>query len=234
MGHSTAYDRIREKIVRNEIAPGEKVNIDALVRELGVSQTPVREALQHLEGDGLVMRGRGRGYTTTPLLDGVQLRHMFEVRMLLEPWAVRVGAVDRLTNPGPELVELVDAFAREHSPLCSRTDLIAHDMEFHQAIHRATGNGFLRDAYDGMHAQLHLFRLFGDDVDSTDTLEEHREVARAIAACEPDAAERAMRTHLRCSMRRFLTESGAGEPHAVASGSDSAEPDLPGTGHVMD
>lgn len=224
MASSTAYDRIREKIVRNEIAPGEKVNIDALVRELGVSQTPVREALQHLEGDGLVRRGAGRGYTTTPLLGSTQLRHMFEIRMLLEPWAVRVGATDRLTNPGPELIDLVDTFAREHSSTCSRIDLIAHDMEFHQTIHRATGNTFLQDAYDGMHAQLHLFRLFDDDVDSADTLSEHREVATAIAACDPEGAEGAMRLHLRCSMRRFLTESAG----------DKDEPPLPDAGRVTE
>jgi DNA-binding GntR family transcriptional regulator len=61
METGSVYDRIREKIVRNDLRPGTKINIDALVRELGVSQTPVREALHHLEGDGLVERVKGRG-----------------------------------------------------------------------------------------------------------------------------------------------------------------------------
>src|SRR5690606_28828658 len=110
MESRSVYDRIREKIVRNDLRPGTKINIDALVRELGVSQTPVREALHHLEGDGLVERVKGRGYSTTALLDGVEFRHMFEVRMLLEPWSARVLSSDRMTNPGDELVRLVDDF----------------------------------------------------------------------------------------------------------------------------
>ncbi|WP_029089336.1 GntR family transcriptional regulator [Brevibacterium album] len=223
MPRPSVYDRIREKIIRNEIASGERVSIDALVRELGVSQTPVREALQHLEGDGLVMRARGRGYSTTPLLDEDQLRRMFEVRLLIEPWAARVVSVDRASNPGRGLLRLVAVFAAEHPDVCSRSALASHDLEFHRAIHRATGNAFLISAYEGLHAQLHLFRLYAEDVTSADTLEEHREVAEAIAACEGERAQALMRTHLEQSLGRFLPTVG---------GESDGRP-LPPTGCVL-
>ncbi|GAA2093999.1 MULTISPECIES: GntR family transcriptional regulator [Brevibacterium] len=223
MTQPSVYDRIREKIIRNEIASGEKVSIDALVRELGVSQTPVREALHHLEGDGLVMRARGRGYSTTPLLDEAQLRSMFEVRLLIEPWAARVVSADRTTNPGRDLLGLVSSFADAHPDVCSRSDLAAHDLEFHRAIHRATGNGFLMNAYEGLHAQLHLFRLYAEDIASASTLQEHREVAEAISACAGERAEALMREHLEQAMHRFLPSVG-GRP-------DGRE--LPPTGRIL-
>lgn len=225
----SVYDRIREKIVRNEISPGERISIDALVRELGVSQTPVREALRQLEGDRLVTRARGRGYAATPLLDKTSLRHMFEVRLLIEPWAAKVTAADRATNPGPELLELIATFRSEHPGVCSRTFLVTHDLEFHRTIHRATANRFLNEVYAGLHSQLHLFRLYDEDVDGTETLDEHGAVASAIAACDPAAAESAMRSHLVCSLRRSLLELGAeaasGEPvpdsgRVITPGSD--------------
>lgn len=209
MTQLSVYDRIREKIVSNEIVPGERVSIDGLVKSLGVSRTPVREALHRLEGDGLVERVEGRGYATTSLLDEPQLRSMFRVRMLLEPWAARVVSADRISNPGRRLIRFVEDFRREHSGICSRTDLAAHDLGFHRMIHRATGNVFLQDAYESLHPQLHLFRLYAEDIESDSTLDEHSEVARAIASCDGAAAEELMRGHLENSLLRFLPELGA-------------------------
>ena len=225
MESRSVYDRIREKIVRNDLRPGTKINIDALVRELGVSQTPVREALHHLEGDGLVERVKGRGYSTTALLDGVEFRHMFEVRMLLEPWSARVLSSDRMTNPGDDLVRQVDDFRA--SGQVSRTHLAMHDELFHKTIQQATGNSFLFAAFESLHAQLHLFRLYGDDIEGSRTLgehfdvtlDEHRDIARAVAECRPDDAEAAMRLHLENSLQRFAPQmSGGAAPGTTVAG----------------
>ena len=64
------YASMRASILEGEIAPGTRINIDAVARSLGVSQTPVREVLQRLEGDNLVVYNPGRGYSTTPLHAG--------------------------------------------------------------------------------------------------------------------------------------------------------------------
>lgn len=211
---SSVYERIRSKIVRNEMPPGGKINIDALVRELGVSQTPVREALHHLEGDGLVQKSHGRGYSTTSLLSDIEFRHMFEVRLLIEPWSARVVATDRMSNPGHDLVEFVDLF-RELSSV-SRNELAQHDEAFHTRLHAATANRFLIKAYSNLHAQLHLFRLFADGFDETiemqtyadATAAEHRDIAVAIANCDPDRADTMMRRHLVNSFKRFDPKRG--------------------------
>ncbi len=199
---ASVYERIRQAILTNAIAPDVKLNIDALARELGVSPTPVREALQRLEGDRLVVAKQPRGYWTTALLDERGLDQLFEVRLLLEPWAAGAAAVDRASNPGRRLRAEVDRFALARDAPSPET-LVLHDSAFHQEILRSVDNPFLDEAYERTHAHLHLFRLYTDDMDAAVTVEEHRRIADAIAACDAPAATRAMRDHLLSALDRF-------------------------------
>ncbi|WP_268760547.1 GntR family transcriptional regulator [Arthrobacter sp. Soil764] len=199
------YTAMRASILDGEIAPGTRINIDAVARSLGVSQTPVREVLQRLEGDNLVVYNPGRGYSTTPLLDLPELRSLFEFRLLVEPWAARAAAVDRLANPAgtleKELAGFRDAMKRSSKDL--RQDLVAHDTRFHDAILAASGNPVVRHAFAQTHCHLHTFRLYPADVDGAITVAEHTAVREAIEACDPERAEAAMTTHIRNSFDRF-------------------------------
>lgn len=196
---------MRASILDGEIAPGTRINIDAVARSLGVSQTPVREVLQRLEGDNLVVYNPGRGYSTTPLLGLPELRSLFEFRLLVEPWAARAAAVDRLANPAgtleKELAGFRDAMKRSSKDL--RQDLVAHDTRFHDAILAASGNPVVRHAFAQTHCHLHTFRLYPADVDGAITVAEHTAVREAIEACDPERAEAAMTTHIRNSFDRF-------------------------------
>lgn len=196
---------MRASILDGEIAPGTRINIDAVARSLGVSQTPVREVLQRLEGDNLVVYNPGRGYSTTPLLGLPELRSLFEFRLLVEPWAARAAAVDRLANPAgtleKELAGFRDAMKRSSKDL--RQDLVAHDTRFHDAILAASGNPVVRHAFAQTHCHLHTFRLYPADVDGAITVAEHTAVREAIEACDPERAEAAMITHIRNSFDRF-------------------------------
>src|SRR3954452_4463078 len=78
------YDVLRARILEHSMQPGDRVNIDALARELEVSQTPIREALARLESDGLVRKRPLVGYTVSPLLTRAEFTRMFEMRLLLE------------------------------------------------------------------------------------------------------------------------------------------------------
>ncbi|TQJ33742.1 GntR family transcriptional regulator [Arthrobacter sp. SLBN-122] len=198
------YTAMRASILDGEIAPGTRINIDAVARSLGVSQTPVREVLQRLEGDNLVVYNPGRGYSTTPLLDLPELRSLFEFRLLVEPWAARAAAVDRLANPAGtlerELAGFRDAMKRSRD---LRQDLVAHDTRFHDTILAASGNPVVRHAFAQTHCHLHTFRLYPADVDGAITVAEHTAVREAIEACDPERAEAAMTTHIRNSFDRF-------------------------------
>ena len=81
------YTSVQTLIMDHAVAPGEKINIDALARRLQVSPTPVREALARLESDGLVRKRALVGYTASPLLSRAEFEDLIEMRLLLEPAA---------------------------------------------------------------------------------------------------------------------------------------------------
>jgi len=201
---SDVYSAMRTSILKGEIEPGTRINIDAVSRSMGVSQTPVREVLQRLEGDNLVVYTPGRGYSTTPLLDLAELRSLFEFRLLVEPWAARSAAVDRLANPAAALEKELAAFRDSMQTSADlRQDLVAHDTRFHDSILAAAGNPVVRHAFAQTHCHLHTFRLYAADVDGANTIAEHSAVREAIRACRPDRAEEAMADHIRNSFTRF-------------------------------
>ncbi|MGP3989786.1 GntR family transcriptional regulator [Streptomyces sp. 3N207] len=208
------YDRLRSLIMDGVLLPDTRINIVALSRDLGVSQTPVREALQRLEGDNLITYEPGRGYSTTPLLDLDGLRALFEFRLLVEPWAARAAAVDRLSNPGALLDRELDSFEQvlaapeneaggQNSHHDVRQQLVAHDAAFHAAILKATGNPVAEQAYEQTHCHLHTFRLYPEDIDTANTVTEHRRISAAINECDPEEAEQAMTGHIRKAFDRF-------------------------------
>jgi DNA-binding GntR family transcriptional regulator len=198
------YGILRAKILDLQLPPDAKVNIDALARELGVSQTPIREALSQLEGDRLIVKTPGKGYRTTALLGTAELRELFEFRLLVEPWAARAAAVNRLVNPARILQASLDDFESGTVQDGSvRHQLVAHDTVFHDRILSASSNEFALHAYRATHGHLHLFRLHPADYQGTTTVEEHREIVNAIAACDPDAAGDAMHRHLIGAYHRF-------------------------------
>ena len=198
------YEQLRAQILENRIPPGSRVNIEAVARQLGVSPTPVREALHRLQGDNLVVATSGRGYSTTALLDLAELRDLFEFRLLIEPWAARSAAVDRLENPARRLEkELAQFEEATESAADIRGDLVSHDTRFHDLIMSATRNDVVRNAYSQTHCHLHIFRLYPADIGGAITLEEHRQVWQAIRDCDPVGAEKAMRQHLSLAYMRF-------------------------------
>ncbi|NDL59426.1 GntR family transcriptional regulator [Phytoactinopolyspora mesophila] len=204
------YNRLRALILENAIAPGERVNIDALARQLGVSQTPVREAVRRLEGDQLLNKVPGKGYQTTPLLDLDRLRQLFEFRLVVDLWAVRAVAVNRLGNPGPQLREEIDRFTRAIVGVGDiRHLLLEHDTRFHGLVLGALGNDVAKTAYDQTHCHFHAFRLYSADTSGAVTVDEHARVARAIEACDADEAEAAMHHHLTNAFYRFSEAFGS-------------------------
>lgn len=198
------YAALRQSILDGDITPGTRINIDAVSRRLGVSHTPVREALQRLEGDNLLMYYPSRGYSTTPLLSLAELRSLFEFRLLVEPWAARSAAVERLSNPSGALRTELDSLERQVDDTANlRQDLLAHDARFHDLILASADNKVVQQAYVQTHCHLHMFRLYPADLNGRITLMEHEGIREAIANRDPGAAEDAMSEHIRNSFYRF-------------------------------
>ena len=95
------YEAIKDSIMRNDLLPGQPLSIDELARSLGVSPTPVREALTRLSGDGLVERARNRTACVAEITED-DVHQTYEVRKLLEPYATSLVAKRLSINPNLE------------------------------------------------------------------------------------------------------------------------------------
>jgi DNA-binding GntR family transcriptional regulator len=201
------YEVIYERLMSLEIAPGARIAIDVLARDLDISQTPVREALSRLEREGLVRKAHLIGYSAAPQLTRKQFEDLYEFRMLLEPEGARLAA----RNMTPEaLVELEAAAADMRNggtPVdrSSRYSRFARaDAHFHDAILRMGGNNVMRHSLSGQHVHLHLFRLMFHARVTAEALDEHERLLVALRNRDPDAAALAMREHIQRSYHRLI------------------------------
>ena len=87
------YEAVFNKLMTLDIAPGARITVDGLVRELEVSHTPIREALGRLEGEGLVVKTHLVGYSAAPQITRRRFDELYDFRLLLEPEAARRAAL---------------------------------------------------------------------------------------------------------------------------------------------
>jgi DNA-binding GntR family transcriptional regulator len=206
------YEAIKGLLMDHVIAPGDKVNIDGLARELDVSPTPVREALARLESDGLVRKRPLSGYTVAPLLSREEFEHLFEMRQLLEP-AAAARAAQRATAAEREAILAESQATTIPGPEAGYrgfAEFSARDARFHDLIADAAANDMLHDSITRLHSHLHLHRLYFPHGQAEDTLNEHVRIARAILRGEARAAGKAMREHIARSRRRHVAAFDAG------------------------
>ncbi|MEV4758620.1 GntR family transcriptional regulator [Micromonospora sp. NPDC049559] len=200
------YETLKNLVLEHILAPGDRINIDALARELAVSPTPVREALARLEADGLVRKRPLAGYTVSPLLTRDEFFQMFEMRLLLECAGSRFAA----ERASAEHRAAITAEAATPVPPETGTPegwhaaFTALDARFHDLVADASGNPLLREGLYRLHVHLHLHRRYFPYAQTGTTSDEHQRVARAIAAGDPDQAEAAMREHLVRARERHL------------------------------
>ncbi|XVU21688.1 GntR family transcriptional regulator [Actinoplanes sp. CA-054009] len=198
------YDTLRSAVLEHVMKPGDRVNIDALARDLEVSPTPVREALARLESEGLVRKRPLAGYTVSPLLTRAEFNDMFDMRLLLECAAAR-WAASRAT-PEQRSALVVEA-ARTIEGGDDRTwhaAFTALDAHLHDLVAEASGSPLLRESINRLHAHLHLHRRYFPYAQTAVTNDEHQQIAAAIERSDPDAAENAMRIHLARARERHL------------------------------
>ena len=199
------YAAIFERIMALEVKPGERISVDAVARQLGVSQTPIREALARLESEGLVRKTPLVGYSATARLSSAELADLYEMRLQLEPFAARKCA---LLMPDAVIDEL-EALCAEMAGLSQRGGLDGYaqfarlDMAFHDQTAVSAGNALVAEALGRLHTHVHLFRLLHEGRVPDAANEEHERLVAAIRARDADGSETAMRDHIEQSRRRF-------------------------------
>jgi DNA-binding GntR family transcriptional regulator len=113
-------DRVYETLLSLKIAPGTRIAIDALVRDLGVSQTPIRAALIRLESEGLVLKTHNVGFSAAPMPSRQRFEEIYDMRLLLEPYMAARAAKRLSSEQRKELAQLAEemsALSRDSSKL---------------------------------------------------------------------------------------------------------------------
>ena len=197
------YNALCEQIMSLQIAPGDRITIDALARQFGVSPTPVREALGRLESEGLIHKTHLVGYRAAPQLTRKQFEDLYELRLLIEPF-IAARAAERIT---PEGVEALKALAQEMEgggaplPYARFAQL---DKRFHDEIARAAHNEVMEEALARLHTHVHLFRLMYNAPVAGGANREHADIIEAFEARGAERAAALMRDHIERSRQSFL------------------------------
>jgi len=206
------HDVLVDMLMNHTLPPGARLNIDALARTLGVSPTPVREALARTEAAGLVVKERNRGYAVAPLIGLDELHALMDFRLLVEPHAAGQAA----ERAGEEQAQALLDYAHSggsgaDDPTASRLDML-YDAQFHDMIAELAGNPWLRESLSRLRSHLHMYRLYHHAGQAAATKPEHVRIAEAIVARDPEAARSAMTQHLHTALNRIeeVFSSGRG------------------------
>lgn len=197
------YAVLFAQLMSLQIAPGARLTIDALARELGVSPTPVREALGRLEGEGLIQRTHLVGYRAAPQLSRRQFDELYELRLLLEPQAAARAAETISDAALAELASLGRQMTAGDGGALAYGRFAQLDKLFHDQIARAGGNSLIEDALARLHTHVHLFRLMYAANVTRGALAEHSAILASLERRDGPAAARAMRLHIERSRARF-------------------------------
>lgn len=201
------YEQVSDMLLSSQIEPGSRLSIDAIARDLNVSQTPVREALIQLERTGLVIRELHKGYRiASPMSDG-QLEALYDARLVLEVGATELAAKDAAVA-GPLLktalaeqrrvaARIEESFVGGDVPFDLAREYFAADWEFHRLIFESTHNSYLIDMSESISTRIHRMRQSVETGvrDTADALIEHGRIADAFGQGAKAAGE-AMRDHL--------------------------------------
>lgn len=198
------YDEIRNQILTAEIPPGTPLSEYDLASDIGVSRTPVREALMDLAAAGLIRVIPRHGIFVAEM-SAQDIHEVYELRIALESLAARIAA--RTITPSD-----VNAMRRDLDEEAAAVEAGDFESAFqsgaklHQRLQGTARNGRLQTLLRNLHDQSALIRhkAGGSGDRPALTLAEHRRLVDAIAARDPGAAEDAMRAHLEAARDNAL------------------------------
>jgi DNA-binding GntR family transcriptional regulator len=196
-------DQIRDLIITNEFGLGEQLSEGDIAEQLGVSRTPVREAFQRLEMEGLLEIRPQRG-TFVFTYDVTELRELCELREILETGALRMALARDRTGLCRVLAEKLEEaeVALAHGPAGYQM----FDSAFHEALVRASDNRELIDAYLRVSGRIRAirFRITNWQERIVSAQKDHREITELVLAGDYAEAERRLGRHVYNGYRVFL------------------------------
>lgn len=211
---NVVYERLRHAILQPDVSwAGQRIDEKALAEELGVSRTPVREAIRRLESDGLVVRKGRRGVFVADLSEE-DVSDLYNVREAIEGQAASLAATHHSSE---EIAALKQVYEQYCAAVAAGdpAEILRHDIEFHNLVAQASRSARLQAASRMFRDQLTLLRHRSVLVSgrSRRSQVEMGAVLEAIERRDADGAERAMRQHMRHA-RSDVLQAAAGQASA--------------------
>jgi DNA-binding GntR family transcriptional regulator len=205
----SAYYRLRKMIVSLQLEPGEHVDEQSLSKLLNLGRTPIREALQRLAQDNLVLIIPRKGTTITPI-NLAELQKASELRWELEILAARWAA----ERASVQALEAIEVFVNEAARTEFAEDKHHHveaDRHFHLLVAQASANRYLASSLDQLfNHSVRLFYASGAPMaGASEEIHDYRNILQALRDRDSAAAEHFMQIHLQDSRKRVAAAYGA-------------------------
>lgn len=189
-----AYKHLRQAILSGVLLPGKRISEPALAEQLGLSRTPIREALQYLAKEGLVDIIPHKG-ARVRRLSLQEIKEVYQVRAVLEAEGARLAALYATPQQLMHIESLLETL-HQIDPQDFSGQRQA-DMAFHAAFVAAGHNKTLEQLFNDLQASLSLLRNYTSNLSqSPDTRQQHQNILEAIRHQWPDQAANAAKTHV--------------------------------------
>lgn len=198
-----AYYYIRNEIYNNEIKAGELINESNIAKELGISRTPVREAIRMLLSEDILEVRDGVG-TYVKILSFKDIKDIFEVRKALEVIAVKTAIYN---IPESNIIELEnkleEAMEKFKSGNLKKEEFSDIDMKVHQLIVNNCNNEYVKRIFDGIHLKIKIYQFISYDNlnNSKESISQHLEILRLLKAKELDNLITFLENHIDWSLK---------------------------------
>lgn len=196
------YRELREMAISFEIRPGERLNEISLAKDLGVSRTPLREALNRLCSEGFLTFSTNQGFFRKSL-EVKEIFDLYEFRQKLEVAAVRL-AVERATA---DQIAEIDQFLEESSkevPARTTLEMVALDEEFHEQLMTLSGNSEMLHSLKNINGRIRYVRWVDMDGRRSVTQGQHKAIMKKVWDRDAEGAARLMSDHIGHRMESII------------------------------
>jgi len=206
------YHILKERIIKGNLKPGEKILEVNIAKRLGVSRTPVREALRELAAEGFFAMKPNLGMIVIGF-SIEDLKEVLEIRKLLEGFATSIAA----KKISKEEIKKIEKIIKKMSISISKNDLLVYsdlNAEFHNLIFNICGNKRLIKIYDNLSNSEHRFRirsLRNNPERLRYSLKEHQEILEALKRKDSEQAYKLSQKHIENILENILAHGGKEE-----------------------
>jgi DNA-binding GntR family transcriptional regulator len=189
------YRELKSQVIAYAIKPGARINEGEVARRLGVSRTPLREALNRLAAQGFLSFAPSQGFSLK-MLEAAEIRDLYEMRQAIEVAAVRLAC----RRARPESLTDIDAFLARSAQATQAqgiAQLVAFDEAFHEQVVALAGNREMLAALLNINERIRFVRWIDMEGEHRDeTQSEHRQIVAALRAGDEEQAAKLLDGHI--------------------------------------